>query len=572
MAEGPQLIEPTGGGSAAQIAKPEHAPNYVAMYGEAIKAALAPAEFSWGTYYQSQELANKLQELGLRGSELNETKRANLIKEQHDVLDLALRGRAQDEVARHNRADETYQTGLLGLEGDREREAERHNKVDETRAQDQLQFERDREKSEAQLRDVQRADMESQKAYREQETNLKKRELDDRTNDDQELDKLNQALAKFGPVDHYKIDSNPELQKVIQDAHAHMKTAYGEQRLSMITGKQMALGQELDRQSEMTTWTAQGRDAFLDRYNSAGENQTAQQRFNSAYEYGRRMNENENARRGMDALSVETYKTLKAQGKDEETAMAGARHAEELTKASIKDTGKHALNWDQKTIDSHAKFTDDEGDLVANPAWSPAEKEAHQRDAKSRVEKWVDQGGHGPDMIDQINKETQHEIQMSGQGQAGASKDTLEKSAAGLNKTGEKGGSGALPGDVIVSHKAGTAAAKPSLPAATATPTATPAASPDTPAGYFRGNVYEEKEPWMSGQTPWSWLYQNLNPQAPGPAQRATSYFQAPALETPIPTPAGPTGFEPEVFAEPQLEEDQRSFFGGGKKKSYFGQ
>src|SRR5262249_49850591 len=133
MAEGVQLITPGGGGGAQEIAKPVHAPDYVGMYGEAIRGALEPVKFQWDAYAKSQELSNQLQELGIRGRAMDETIRHNRADEVNKDLDIALRRQDHEENIRKNKADELYRTNLLALDQQKENEAERHTNVEENR-------------------------------------------------------------------------------------------------------------------------------------------------------------------------------------------------------------------------------------------------------------------------------------------------------------------------------------------------------------------------------------------------------------------------------------------------------
>lgn len=273
VGEGVQLVDPTGGGGgggAGDVARPVSAPDYAGMYSRAMTAALEPAKFMWGKYKDQEEINKQQQELLLRGRELTETQRANQIRESQAEADQEIRRLQQQETSRHDQAEETRLSSA-------EQETERKNRADEDR---------------------ENAKDEWQKSYYGALTDEAKNKadesrsaLDDIKNDQQVLSTLRDKLKAFGPTDHYNMQDHPELAEIIQDATGNMRTTNGRQQLEQLVGHNTALGQELERRNEMTTWTPAAHDAFIasyNRYNQGpeGAHVSNQERFNNAFQAG----------------------------------------------------------------------------------------------------------------------------------------------------------------------------------------------------------------------------------------------------------------------------------------------
>lgn len=264
---GVQTIEP-GGGGGAQIARPGEsaAPNYVGMYSEATRAALEPAKFMWGMYKDREELSKQQQQLMLRGQELDETKRSNLIKESQTAA-------------------------LQELDRQKEEEIVRHNKADEARAQQQADIDKAKEEYMKPYYEAQSARADAETSDLKQKLEDSKKAAEDKKNDDQVIAEFNKKIDSWGPMDHYSIEEHPELADVYQSAFRQLKTPDGEKRLSGIIGQNTALGQELARHNEMSGWTKAAHDAFIADYNDwnrgpEAPNISGEARFNRAFAAG----------------------------------------------------------------------------------------------------------------------------------------------------------------------------------------------------------------------------------------------------------------------------------------------
>jgi hypothetical protein len=510
---GPELITPEGGGGIQQIARPEHAPNYAALFSDVIRAAMEPAKFSWDMYYQGGELANKMQEMGLRGQELDETKRSNLAKEQQMALDLALRGREADETARFHRSTEQYQQGLLGNESARIKEEGRHNQATEDAASNRLLFDEDQLRSEDALRKIQGAEAAARTQETQTEYKLKQKEIDDRANDDAVIDKLADKIHSLGPRDIYNSDTNPEVKEIIQWAYGAVKTPYGHDRVTHMVGSESALGQQVERASKYADFNTAGKDAFLKRFNSnqgPERDETYQQKWDAAFDAGKYANDNENELRKMTGAGRMAYDsaihTRKPDGTPTtvEEAMGAARTAQLLAEKNAKTKG---MPWREKEIADAAKEVGNgDGQLILRTGEDPA-SEAFQlrasrvrRDAQSAV-----MNEENPqEVFDKENQATS--MFNSSKGTTGP-----ETTAADQKKALETA-AGKLKPQLPVTTPTPSPAPKPApIPVATPAPTpAQPSAqTTDTTAG------------WSS--SPWTWLYSNLTPKyATGEVQPKT--------------------------------------------------
>lgn len=270
-AGGVELIEPTGGGGAQDIYRGGAVPNYVQMYSEAMRTALAPAQFMWGMYRDREELSAKQQELLMKGQELAATQQTNRIREEQ-------------EVARTN------------LEQLREAETERHNKAEETR---QTQI----EEWQKPLREAQAAEANALAAENKQKLEDLKEEADLRKNDRAAIDEMQTKLKEFGPEDHYDVQKNPEIVGIVEKAWSKIRSPWGKQEMSFIVGQDNALGQEIARKKAMTGWSKEAKDAFITNYNRWGQDPNAPdisgpERFNNAWVAGNNIQQMENEKNG----------------------------------------------------------------------------------------------------------------------------------------------------------------------------------------------------------------------------------------------------------------------------------
>jgi hypothetical protein len=576
---GPELITPEGGGGIQQIARPEHAPNYAALFSDVIRAAMEPSKFSWDMYYQGGELANKMQELGLRGQELDETKRSNLAKEQQMALEMALRNREAAETERFHRSTEQYQQGLLGNESNRIAEEKRHNQTQETAASDRLKFDTAKEQNEDLLRKAQEAEIGVRNQETQTELKIKQNELDDRANDDAVIAKLDKELHKYGPRDIYNSDTNPELQELMQWANSAVKTAYGHDRVTHMIGKESTLGQQVERQHAYTEFTPVGKDAFIKRFNSnqgPEADETYQQKWDAAFTYGKHMNDNELKRRDMSGAARLAYDQAIKLGKSEEDAMGAARTAEEIFKNSAK---VKPITWSVEAIMKAIQPTDagGGGQLVRIDGESDSDLAVRQSRLMRRMQDASAAGSNAQDELDNENQRVAKLNAAGGTKAPEAAKKEFEGAAAQLKPGATAAAAGATqeqrlgpkpPVTLTTPGQPASQAIKDWMSGKTAT-TETPPQQAVSPAiaewmAGARGERAAQQWPGdiarSTGQTPtpgspWSWLYRNLTGST---LPTGTPTFFKPTEESGSPTPEwAQTGAPPPwgVITNPQKVE-----------------
>jgi hypothetical protein len=306
MAIGPEKVEPIKPVS-EEVAKPVAAPNYVGMYSEAIKGALAPYDYLLNYRKELSEederraqIQNFLDEHDLKSQELAETHREHVADEAQKRLDNLMQGKKLDEDIRHNQADEAtadLEAQIKGktaqTEADRAAEEERKDK-DESNRLWWAQEETNRENRAKDQRDQNDQDLKAKtdaaqiskdnadSLYLQRNADKLKQDSDDRTNDYQVMDELNQFLNHQRPEDIYASRDNPEIQQAIDDARGRLKTTEGRHMWDERVGKDTALGMELDERGKLSRMSPEGKKAFSDAYIKTPSNMQPQERFNTA--------------------------------------------------------------------------------------------------------------------------------------------------------------------------------------------------------------------------------------------------------------------------------------------------
>jgi hypothetical protein len=533
---GVELIEPGGGGGAQQIARPVAAPNYPDMYARTIQAALEPAKFSWGTYVQSQELADKLQELNLKGGELEETRRRNLADEANKALEMTLTSKRYDEEARHNKATEDYYSNDLLFKEDQERETIRHNKADETRAADAERLAEKKEEHEETLRASQEADQNALREMHLEQLRTSKMENDNYVHDLGVIDKFKMAARAFGPMEHYNIEDNPELQKIYRDALSDIRTDTGKKMFAESTGGIGGLGEELNMQHEKAGFSPEAQSEFRRSYNDGVRDNPGlghQQIFENAFNAAKRTQANVETRRGWGMSGKAMYDKAIAAGKDEATAMAAGESANEQEKAGIKSATTFTKRTDAEIAKATQSPDNPEGELIQLTGETDADFQVRQARVRKEMHELRDNNQDPQLALDKENEKTINANKTpTGTAPAGAkpgtpgfmptpSKEQTEKAAQNLQPF-VGGGSG----------KAVTVGTSGSYPVTKPSGEEEPA--PELPfAGRVvgGGGLQFEEGQWKPSEfygtsgrvagaemrmenTPWSWLYQNI--QGPG--------------------------------------------------------
>lgn len=411
------------------VARPEAAPNYVAMYSEAIKGALAPYEYLLN--YRKElseedvhkaEIQRYLDEHDEKSQELAESHRRNLADEAQKSLENALSGRKLDEDVRHNMADESHNQRSEAIasrreqtEADRVTEEERHNKQAEKEAQDKLDLQKKTDEAQVSNYNADAAERKARAKELEQQNK-------DRENDATVIDNLNDKLKKFGPQDYYTMDDNPELRSIIQEANKNINTPFGKAKLDEIIGQKTALGIELNERDELAGMGAAGRKAFHDAYVNSDKNDIPQNRFNTALESARVADKRDKAKAGWTSSAKEAYDKARLAGKPEDQAFADAQleQLEEVSGTKQKPTvNKDVLEAITASIPMNE----------AEKKMKPAEGDASRVTRANRVAAYIglltSQGKH--DEATKAYLDTMNGIDIFAQPGSGTKKDHVQR-------------------------------------------------------------------------------------------------------------------------------------------------
>jgi hypothetical protein len=306
MAIGPERVEPIKPVS-EMVARPEAAPNYVGMYSEAIKGALAPYQYLLDYRKELSEederraqIQNFLDEHDLKTQELAETHREHVADEAQKHLDYLQQGKKLDEDVRHNQADEA----TAKLEADvrvkqeqvdqqRADEEERYHDLQQIHEENALeetirdnkaknQVATDDQATKAKVADADISQKGAQAARDQAEADQRKLSNDNFQSDMKVMSALRDGLKKYGPKDFYNMDDNPDLQSMVQEANSKLLTNEGRHQWDMLVGQNTAVGMELQERADLAKMSPEAKKAFHDTYINTDKNDQPANRFNAA--------------------------------------------------------------------------------------------------------------------------------------------------------------------------------------------------------------------------------------------------------------------------------------------------
>jgi hypothetical protein len=339
-----------------QIARPVQAPNYVGMYSEAIKGALAPYEYLLN--YQKElseedlrkaQIQNFLSEHDLKNRELSETIRSHTANEAMTQLERQLNERKETEAERHNLVDEAHQTRADEREAAREAEYERANKFNEGMEEKKLNLQ-------SGVDDAQIATAHATADWHTSEANKVKLENENVSNDQQVIQDFNNWYAKQKPEDIYNSSENPEIQEKIDEFAGRIKTAEGRRQFDALHGEGTALGREIAERKELNAMSTDGKDVFQSTLLQSDKSKPSQLRFEEALEAARPVNAQATERAKWAQPGVDAYNKTFAATKDRQQAFIAGRTANDLYEKTLKEKAvpqkpsEKAMEFYQKMI------------------------------------------------------------------------------------------------------------------------------------------------------------------------------------------------------------------------------
>jgi hypothetical protein len=329
---GEQEIRPVD----VQIARPVQAPNYVGMYSEAIKGALAPYEYLMNYQkelseedYRKAEIQNFLAEHDLKNRELSETVRAHTATEAIQNLQRQQEDRRLDETSRHNLVDEAHQKTVDERESARDAETARHQNFIDLMAVK-------REDLQKSLDEATIAKSGADTEYLHSEAARIKGEQDRRDNDQQVMQGFNTWFNSIKPEDLYNSSEKPEIQRHINETLDKLQTVEGRAQFDHIYGEGTALGREISERKEYNAFTREGKAAFQTNMLNSDKGQPTQVRFENAMNDGRIANQQAVTRLAWSAAGTKAYSDAKAKGASDMDAYTAGLTAEEQAQAAIK--------------------------------------------------------------------------------------------------------------------------------------------------------------------------------------------------------------------------------------------
>lgn len=408
---GEQEIRPVD----TQIGHVEHAPNYVNMYAESIKAALEP--FNYLLNYQKElseedvrkaDIQNLLFEHDYKTKALNEEIRAHGADEAGKTLERQLESKKLDEMVRHDQADESHSTAMEGLEKQRLTYEEDQKKAEQDYRDKDLEL----RKSESDAKISEAKQTQSEAALR---TKIYQNELDDRTNNDKLAAEMSDWISSIKPEDLWNSAENPEIQKKLDYFLTNLKGPYGRDMYDHLIQSHIALGQEIADRKEISGFSTEGKRKFnseMDRLAREQPNLTVQDRFNQALEAGRSATIMQGERGKWSPEALKAYQDYKIHNPNDEAGAFGAgRAAEEQYQKELKakETGltappKEMIAAWQGMVTLRQGETPDQRDVRANKfasdmgeAWG-----RHDEDAMAKLKATVNaapgaQGAQGGD-------------------------------------------------------------------------------------------------------------------------------------------------------------------------------
>jgi hypothetical protein len=319
-----------------QVARPVQAPNYVGMYSESIKGALAPYEYLLN--YQKElseedlrkaQIQNFLSEHDLKTKELSETIRSHTANEAMTALERQLNIRKEDEFERHNLVDEAHQNSQDQREADKEKEYERANKFNEEMAVKKQDLE-------SSLNEANIAKSKADTSYLQSEADRNTSENELKENDQKVIQEFTAYKATIKPEDLYDSKDHPEIEQKIDEFADRIKTPGGRVQFDALHGEGTALGRELAERKELQKMSPDAKNVFQSNLLKSDTSKPYQVRFEEAMEAARPVNvqSQERAKWGPEGIKAETDAI--ASGKSKQEGFNAGRMAHEKAEAELK--------------------------------------------------------------------------------------------------------------------------------------------------------------------------------------------------------------------------------------------
>lgn len=366
-----------------QVARPVQAPNYVGMYSEAIKGALAPYEYLLN--YQKElseedlrkaQIQNFLSEHDLKNKELSETIRSHTADEAMRNLQRQLESSKEDEFERHNLVDEAHQKSQEQTEAAREAEYERANKANELREADrEKELERQnafanllatkKQDLETSLNDANIAKTKADTSYLQSEADRNKATSDDRDNDQKVIQEFTAWKKTIKPEDLYDSNDHPEIEDKIDDFASRIKTHDGRIQFDELHGGDTALGREIAERKELQKMAPEAKNVFQSTLIQSDKNKPYQVRFEQAMEAARPVNAQETERAKWSQPAMDAYTKAFAATKSRDQAFLAGRTVEEQyqhqlqSKAAPEKPNEKLMEFYQKAIPKLQGETED---------------------------------------------------------------------------------------------------------------------------------------------------------------------------------------------------------------------
>lgn len=321
-----------------QVGRPTQAPNYVGMYSERVKAALEPYQYLLD--YQKElseddlrkaQIQNFLNENDLKTKQLNEDVRSHTADETIRTMAQQTNSARAAEEARHNVVDEKHQLRDDLLAQFRDTEIERHNKAAEANEAKTLELTSSLHDS-----DIKKNDADTE--WLQTQTNIKRTEDAQRSDDQQVIQGLNSYVSGIKPEDLWAINQNPEIMQKVTEARGKLHTKEAIQQFDEILGAKQVLGQEIADRNTYDNFSTGAKKAFVADMLESGKDpgSTMQQRWNRALQAGGQIEAQGQERTTWSSAGTEAEQKALAEGKSPQDAFLAGRTAHQTYMSDLK--------------------------------------------------------------------------------------------------------------------------------------------------------------------------------------------------------------------------------------------